>query len=216
MSIAVLIPCYNESMTIKKVIKDFKDVLPEADIYIYDNNSNDNTDRLALEAGAIVRYEHRQGKGNVIRTMFREIQADCYLIVDGDDTYPAESAREMTDLVLNEKVDMVTGLLLNPEYNLADVVHYAKGLVVSDRILWKEIIQGNLPQEVPELKIPCYFVTGNYDYLTPIQTTNNYFNAIIAPSKELVIFNDSAHFPHFEEKEHFFNFMNSLPLFTKK
>lgn len=116
MSIAVLIPCYNESMTIKKVVQDFKKALPEADIYVYDNNSNDNTDILAREAGAIVRYERRQGKGNVIRAMFREIQADCYLMVDGDDTYPAGHARELTDLVLNDKVDMAIGDRLSSTY----------------------------------------------------------------------------------------------------
>ncbi|NCB53276.1 MAG: glycosyltransferase, partial [Clostridia bacterium] len=116
MRIAVLIPCYNESMTIKKVVQDFKEVLPEADIYVYDNNSKDGTDVLAREAGAIVRYEHRQGKGNVIRTMFREIQADCYLMVDGDDTYPAANAREMAELVLSEKADMVIGDRLSSTY----------------------------------------------------------------------------------------------------
>ena len=84
--IAVLIPCYNESMTIEKVVKDYKKALPNADIYVYDNNSTDGTDKIAKKAGAIVRYEYRQGKGNVIRTMFREIDADCYLMIDGDDT----------------------------------------------------------------------------------------------------------------------------------
>lgn len=98
--IAVLIPCYNESVTIGKVVKDYKTALPEADIYVYDNNSTDHTDEIAREAGAIVRYEHRQGKGNVIRSMFRDIDADCYLMIDGDDTYPVENAREMCDMVL--------------------------------------------------------------------------------------------------------------------
>ena len=93
--IAVLIPCYNESVTIEKVVKDYKKVLPEATIYVYDNNSSDNTDKIAKKAGAIVRYEYRQGKGNVIRTMFKEIDALCYLMIDGDDTYSAENAREM-------------------------------------------------------------------------------------------------------------------------
>ena len=93
--IAVLIPCYNESQTIEKVIKDFKEVLPEAVIYVYDNNSKDGTDEIARAAGAVVRYEYQQGKGNVIRRMFREIDAECYLMVDGDDTYPAVSAPEM-------------------------------------------------------------------------------------------------------------------------
>ena len=104
--IVVLIPCYNESKTIAKVIKDFKEVLPEALIYVYDNNSTDHTDIIARKAGAIVRYEPRQGKGNVIRTMFREIDADCYLMVDGDDTYPKENAREMVSYVLNGNVDI--------------------------------------------------------------------------------------------------------------
>ena len=114
--IAVLIPCYNESKTIQKVIADYRAALPEADIYVYDNNSSDGTDALAREADAIVRYEHRQGKGNVIRTMFREIHADAYLMIDGDDTYPAEYARQMVDLVLNDKVDMVIGDRLSSTY----------------------------------------------------------------------------------------------------
>ena len=114
--IAVLIPCYNESKTIKKVVEDYKKVLPEADIYVYDNNSSDHTDEIAREAGAIVRYEYRQGKGNVIRSMFKDIEADCYLMIDGDDTYPAENAREMCDLVLNKKVDMVIGDRLSSTY----------------------------------------------------------------------------------------------------
>ncbi len=114
--IAVLIPCYNEAKTIEKVVKDYKKALPEADIYVYDNNSTDGTDEIARKAGAIVRYESKQGKGNVIRTMFREIEADCYLMIDGDDTYPAESAREMCDYVLNENVDMVIGDRLSSTY----------------------------------------------------------------------------------------------------
>ena len=114
--IAVLIPCYNESMTIEKVVKDYKKALPNADIYVYDNNSTDGTDKIAKKAGAIVRYEYRQGKGNVIRTMFREIDADCYLMIDGDDTYPAENAKEMCDLVLSGLADMVIGDRLSSTY----------------------------------------------------------------------------------------------------
>ena len=114
--VVVLIPCYNESKTIEKVIKDYKKALPEADIYVYDNNSKDKTDVIAKKAGAIVRYEHRQGKGNVIRTMFKEIDADCYLMIDGDDTYPAENAREMVDYILKDKVDMVIGDRLSSTY----------------------------------------------------------------------------------------------------
>ena len=114
--IAVLIPCYNEAKTIEKVIKDFKRELPEATIYVYDNNSNDGTDEIARKAGAVVRYERKQGKGNVIRSMFREIDAECYIMTDGDDTYPAEDARKMCDLVLNKNVDMVIGDRLSSTY----------------------------------------------------------------------------------------------------
>ena len=114
--IAVLIPCYNESKTIEKVVKDFKKVLPEAVIYVYDNNSTDHTDEIARKAGAVVRYEYQQGKGNVIRRMFREIDAQCYVMADGDDTYPAEFALEMVEKVLNKKVDMVIGDRLSSTY----------------------------------------------------------------------------------------------------
>ena len=114
--IAVLIPCYNESKTIKKVVEDYKKVLPEADIYVYDNNSSDHTDEIAKKAGAIVKYEYRQGKGNVIRSMFKDIDADCYLMIDGDDTYPAENAKEMCDLILEKKADMVIGDRLSSTY----------------------------------------------------------------------------------------------------
>ena len=115
-TIAVLIPCYNESKTIEKVVKDFKNALPEAVIYVYDNNSSDNTAQIAADAGAVVRHEYQQGKGNVIRRMFREIDAECYIMVDGDDTYPAESAREMADKVLTRNVDMVVGDRLSSTY----------------------------------------------------------------------------------------------------
>ncbi len=114
--IAVLIPCYNEAKTVAKVVADYRAALPEADIYVYDNNSSDGTDGIARAAGAIVRYERRQGKGNVIRTMFREIDADCYVMVDGDDTYPAEYAPEMVRLVLEENADMVIGDRLSATY----------------------------------------------------------------------------------------------------
>ena len=114
--IAVLIPCYNESKTIAKVIGDFKKQLPEADIYVYDNNSTDNTADIARQAGAIVRYEQRQGKGNVVRRMLADIEADCYLLVDGDDTYPSDNAKEMCDIVLNEHYDMVIGDRLSSTY----------------------------------------------------------------------------------------------------
>ncbi len=114
--IAVLIPCYNESKTIAKVVADYRAALPEAEIYVYDNNSSDHTDEIARQAGAIVRYERRQGKGNVIRSMFRQIDADCYLMIDGDDTYPAEHAREMVELVLKSGVDMVIGDRLSSTY----------------------------------------------------------------------------------------------------
>ena len=114
--IAVLIPCYNESQTIEKVVRDFRAALPEAAIYVYDNNSTDGSADLARRAGAMVRYEYKQGKGNVIRRMFREVDARCYLMVDGDDTDPAENAPEMVRLVLERQADMVVGDRLSSTY----------------------------------------------------------------------------------------------------
>ncbi|MCD7751728.1 MAG: glycosyltransferase family 2 protein [Lachnospiraceae bacterium] len=114
--IAVLIPCYNEERTIEKVVRDARAALPEAVIYVYNNNSTDRTEELAKKAGAVVRHEYRQGKGNVIRRMFREVEAQCYLMIDGDDTYPLESARKMTDLVLERHADMVVGDRLSSAY----------------------------------------------------------------------------------------------------
>ena len=114
--IAVLIPCYNESFTIEKVVNDCKSFLPEATVYVYDNNSTDGTDKIASKAGAVVRYEHQQGKGNVIRRMFREIEAECYIMIDGDDTYPLENAGEMAKAVLENGADMVVGDRLSSTY----------------------------------------------------------------------------------------------------
>ena len=114
--IAVLIPCYNESKTIEKVVTDFRRALPDAVIYVYDNNSQDDTAEIARKAGAVVRRERMQGKGNVIRRMFREIDADCYVMTDGDDTYPAEVAPELVRLVLEEQADMVVGDRLSSTY----------------------------------------------------------------------------------------------------
>lgn len=114
--IAVLIPCFNETKTIEKVVTDFRKALPEAVIYVYDNNSTDGTAEIAKKAGAVVRHEYMQGKGNVIRRMFREIDAECYVMTDGDDTYPAESAPEMISKVLDRHVDMVVGDRLSSTY----------------------------------------------------------------------------------------------------
>ena len=114
--IAVLIPCYNEEKTIEKVVKDAKRALPDATIYVYNNNSSDRTAEIAEKAGAVVRNEYMQGKGNVIRRMFREIDAKCYIMVDGDDTYPMDSAPEMANLVLHKNADMVVGDRLSSTY----------------------------------------------------------------------------------------------------
>ena len=114
--VAVLLPCYNEEKTIGKVVRDFREVLPSADIYVYDNNSTDRTVEEATAAGAIVRHEYTQGKGNVIRRMFREVEADCYLMADGDDTYPAHHARDMVKEVLEKQADMVIGDRLSSTY----------------------------------------------------------------------------------------------------
>ena len=114
--IAVLIPCFNESQTVNKVVLDWKEALPEAAVYVYDNNSTDGTDEIARKAGAIVRYEYQQGKGNVIRRMFREIDAQVYVMVDGDDTYPANCGVNMIQFVLEKQSDMVIGDRLSSTY----------------------------------------------------------------------------------------------------
>ena len=116
MKTAIIIPCYNESATIEKVVTDFKKCMPHADVYVYDNNSTDGSDEIAKNAGAIVKYEFKQGKGNVVKSMFRDIQADCYIMVDGDDTYPAEAAIEFEELILSGKADMVIGDRLSSTY----------------------------------------------------------------------------------------------------
>lgn len=122
--IAVLIPCYNEEKTIEKVVHDFQNALPEAVIYVYDNNSTDNTVKSAKAAGAIVRHEYQQGKGNVIRRMFREVDAQCYLLTDGDDTYPANAARAMVDKVIIKNADMVIGDRLSSTYVSQNKRHF--------------------------------------------------------------------------------------------
>lgn len=114
--VAVLIPCYNEELTVEKTVSDFKHVLPNADIYVYNNNSKDRTKELALKAGAIVKDEYRQGKGAVVRSMFRDIEADVYIMVDGDDTYPAEEVESLITPVLESKADMVIGDRLSSTY----------------------------------------------------------------------------------------------------
>lgn len=125
MKIAVLVPCYNEEITIQKVIKDFKRELPEADIYVYDNNSKDKTAQIARANGAIVRPEYRQGKGNVVRSMFRDIEADIYIMVDGDDTYPAEEVHKLMKPIIEGKADMVIGdRLTNGTYQKENKRHF--------------------------------------------------------------------------------------------
>lgn len=116
MKTAILIPCYNESKTIGKVVGDFKNVMPDADVYVYDNNSTDGSDEIARSAGAIVKYEYKQGKGNVVKSMFRDIEADCYIMVDADDTYPVDAALEFEKLIQDRKADMVIGDRLSSTY----------------------------------------------------------------------------------------------------
>lgn len=125
MKTAVLIPCYNEEVTIEKVIKDFKKELPEADIYVYDNNSKDKTAEIARKNGAIVKHEYRQGKGNVVRSMFRDIDADIYVMVDGDDTYPAEEVHKLIEPIIDGEADMVIGdRLTNGTYQKENKRHF--------------------------------------------------------------------------------------------
>ena len=139
MKTAVLIPCYNEELTIKKVILDFKKALPKADIYVYDNNSTDNSYEIAKDTGAIVKREYRQGKGNVVRSMFRDIDADCYILVDGDDTYPAEASKEIEELILSKKADMVIGDRLSSTYFEENKNSYETELKSLDDFIIQEI-----------------------------------------------------------------------------
>ena len=151
--IAVLIPCYNESKTVEKVVSDFRRVLPDATVYVYDNNSTDGTAELAAGAGAVVRHEYQQGKGNVMRRMFREIDAEAYILVDGDDTYPAEAAPEMVAAVTERQADMVVGDRL------------------STRMYASASISRNMRRMT--LPLPCWYSwrqdQGHYDRLPRVQ-----------------------------------------------
>ncbi len=167
MKIAVLIPCYNEELTIKKVVLDFKKSLPNSDIYVYDNNSKDRTIEEALNAGAIVRKETKQGKGNVVRTMFREIDADVYVLVDGDDTYPAEVAQAMIDLVEAKKIDMLIGdRLSNGTYsseNKRNFHNFGNNLVQQ---LVNNIFKSNLNDIMTGYRVFSRFFVKNFPVLS--------------------------------------------------
>jgi len=142
--IAVLIPCYNESATVAKVIADYKKALPEATVYVYDNNSTDGTDEIARESGAIVRYEYNQGKGNVIRAMFNDIEAECFIMTDGDDTYPADNAREIVDKVIKDGCDMVIGDRLSSTYFTENKRPFHNSGNVLVRFLVNSLFGGNV------------------------------------------------------------------------
>lgn len=170
--IAVLIPCYNEELTIEKVIKDFRKELPDADIYVYDNNSKDKTAEIASANGAIVKHEYRQGKGNVVRTMFRDIEADIYVMVDGDDTYPAEFVHKLIEPIKTGEADMTIGdRLSNGTYQEENKRHFhefgnnlvKKSINVLFRTKLKDIMTGyrafnkmfvkNMPVMTPKFEI---------------------------------------------------------------
>ena len=164
--IAILIPCYNEALTIGKVVSDFMAELPHAKIYVYDNNSSDNTHELATQAGAIVRKEYRQGKGNVVRSMFRDIHAECYILVDGDDTYPAKHAQVMADLVLHDKVDMVVGDRLSTTYFTENKrpFHNSGNMLV--RWLVNIMFKGNIEDIMSGYRAFSYLFAKSYPIVT--------------------------------------------------
>lgn len=164
--IAVLIPCYNESETIADVVKSFREILKEASIYVYDNNSTDNTAALAKEAGAIVKFEKKQGKGNVIRTMFRDIQASCYILVDGDNTYPAEAAKEMARLVLEEQIDMVVGDRLSTTYSKENKrkFHNFGNILVKNSI--NRLFKGNVADVMSGYRAFSYLFVKSFPVLS--------------------------------------------------
>lgn len=165
-SIAVIIPCYNEERTVGKVVKDFKKVLPKAKIYVYDNNSTDNSKKIAEKEGAIVKKEIRQGKGNVVRTMFREIDADCYLMVDADDTYPAKDAKKMCKLVLDDNYDMVVGDRLSSTYFQENkrIFHNTGNVIV--RKLINKLFKSNIEDIMSGYRAFSYEFVKSYPVLS--------------------------------------------------
>ncbi|MCL2405615.1 MAG: glycosyltransferase [Defluviitaleaceae bacterium] len=164
--IAVLIPCYNEALTVEKVVSDFKTNLPQAKIYVYDNNSSDDTYDLAVKAGAIVRKEYRQGKGNVVRSMFRDINAECYILVDGDDTYPAKHAQDMADMVLNDNVDMVVGDRLSTTYFTENKRPFHNSGNVLVRWLVNVMFKGNIKDIMSGYRAFSYLFAKSYPIVT--------------------------------------------------
>ncbi len=164
--IAVLIPCYNEAQTIGKVVADFRAALPEAAVYVYDNNSSDDTAAIAEKAGAIVRHECRQGKGNVIRAMFREVQAECYLMVDGDDTYPAEDARAMCSAVLEQGMDMVIGDRLSSTYFTENKRPFHNSGNVLVRQLVNRFFKGNITDIMTGYRAFSYIFAKSFPVLS--------------------------------------------------
>ena len=167
MKIAVLIPCYNEELTVVKVVQDFKKALPDADVFVYDNNSTDRTIELAREAGAIVRRENRQGKGNVVRTMFREIEADVYVLVDGDDTYPAEEVHGLIKYVMDNEADMVIGDRLSngryQEQNKRNFHEFGNKLV---QTLVNRIFKSNIHDIMTGYRVFSRFFVKNFPILS--------------------------------------------------
>lgn len=166
--IAVLIPCYNEELTIEKVVKDFKKELPEADIYVYNNNSKDNTAEIAKKAGAIVRNEYRQGKGNVVRSMFREVDADIYVMVDGDDTYPADEVHKLIEPIRNNEADMVIGdRLSNGTYQEENKRHFHEfgNNIVRDSI--NRLFKSNLKDIMTGYRVFNKFFVKNMPVMSP-------------------------------------------------
>lgn len=171
MKTAILIPCYNESATIEKVVTDFKNTMSHADVYVYDNNSTDGSDEIARKAGAIVSYEYKQGKGNVVKSMFRDIKADCYIMVDGDDTYPVENALEFEELILSGKADMVIGDRLSSTY-----------FEENDRLFH------NTGNKVVRKSINMFFKSDLHDIMTGMRAFNyNFVKSFPIQSKEFEI-----------------------------
>lgn len=166
--IAVLIPCYNEELTIENVVKDFRKELPEADIYVYNNNSKDKTAQIAESAGAIVRNEYKQGKGNVVRTMFREIDADIYVMVDGDDTYPADEVHKLIEPIKNGEADMVIGdRLSNGTYQEENKRHFHEfgNNIVRDSI--NKLFKSNLKDIMTGYRVFNRFFVKNMPVMSP-------------------------------------------------
>lgn len=164
--VVVLIPCFNEAITIAKVVTDVRRVLPSAQVIVCDNNSTDSTAQIASDAGARVVNEPRQGKGNVLRSLFRNVDADCYIIIDGDDTYPVDPLPQMADMVLNGGVDMVIGDRISSSYLKVNRRRYHNSGNLLVRFLINKMFKSSVPDILSGMRAFSPLFVKNFPILS--------------------------------------------------